>query len=182
MVKVCEPETGRCRFVDRPVTIDRTVTPGQPGRFGYNPVSIGRSAMDMKHAPELSLIESCPIDGSVPIDVIAYRFVFGGADHEKNFTCPSKLNPRRTFNLEHQCSSLALSFYTNKEAARSAYSGLLKLNKNIGKLIGDSIAELKVVEDDGLAGPVDGTGHFDLWESATATFDGRIIGVEALAS
>lgn len=138
--------------------------------------------MEMKHAPELSLIEGCPIDGSAPIDAIAYRFVFGDADHEKNFTCPSKLNPRRTFKPEHQCSSLALSFYTNKKSARAAYDDLLKLYKNVRKTIGDSIAELKVVMDDGLAGPVDGAGHFDLWESATATFVGRVITAKSLAS
>ena len=126
--------------------------------------------MKLKYSDCLSLIPNCPPTHALSVDRVAYRFVHETVAHEKSFVPPAILKPARVFPEDQRCDALALSMFTSRDNAIAVYTELVKIVKNIRKTIGSHLAEGNINATHGLATPVEGNGHFNLFAAESAEF------------
>lgn len=122
-----------------------------------------------KYQKQIENIPNCPPPACRSVNTEAFRFVFEDTNHRNNFLPVLLINPKRQFSKNtDRCSGYALSFFSTLEKAKNRYLKLKKVNKNIGKLLGDHIAKGFINETDGLVSETDKGGHFDLYEFENA--------------
>ena len=102
-----------------------------------------------------------------PNDMEAFRFTFSAAGY-KNHIPQYVSNPRRMLEDiskgKGSTSLLALSCFATVSQAELFYHNLRKAFKNVGQSIGDSLAEGKLTNKDGLKTASSANGHFDFYE------------------
>jgi hypothetical protein len=131
--------------------------------------------MALKYASQLQDIEGCPPSSHYPADGKGYRFVHNPPAHPKDFLPPLRRSPTRALKgSKARCSGWALSFFKSLDAAESRYVALRESIPNIATSLGDAIAEVFLEASDGVMTAPDHRGHFDLHESAGATFEDRV--------
>src|SRR5258706_5804950 len=121
----------------------------------------------------------CPDNSCIPIQKIAYRWVKSdfsdGQSFLPNFIYDQNRGrpPRKNDPTDdYKCSMCALSFFENINASERSVETIGGPSR-IKKLLGYShIAEGKLDRDDGLAGIVDETGHFLLFEFVNVVLEG----------
>ncbi|NAX47903.1 hypothetical protein CAG70_13020 [Photobacterium halotolerans] len=124
----------------------------------------------MKYQEDLAAISNCPPTNGVSKNTTAYRFVFNPVNSD-SFIPPGKQNPARLQqnNTQHkQCSLLALSMFKSCIDAENHFDLLKKKIPNIGKLIGEHLAEGNVMATDGIQTKPNSKGHFDFFEGVNA--------------
>lgn len=129
--------------------------------------------MELKYAADLRQHPNCPPKGIAPCSRSAVRFVHDPVDDTKNFLPPAKLSPRRTLPEHKRCDALALSLFITKDQADRFFNNLKKTNKNIGKSIGDHLAEGSINEADGMATSASPNGHYSFFEAVDVAWTGR---------
>jgi len=102
-----------------------------------------------------------------PKGVEACRFVFSDASHQ-NHVPQYMVNPKRMLQDvakgKATTSLLSLSCFATSIKAETFYTNLSKAFRNISASIGDSLAEGKLENDDGMKTATGDNGHFDLYE------------------
>jgi len=121
----------------------------------------------LKYQSEISRVKGCPNTDFHEIELIAFHFVFKNETNaKKNFLPAIKKNPKRGVGFKKQgqlCRSYSLSMFESKSGAMQFYSNLQKINKNIGKSIGDSLASGQLKRSYGLYGDKREYGHFSFF-------------------
>lgn len=102
-----------------------------------------------------------------PNNLEACRFVFSDTNHQNHI--PQYMsNPKRMLQdiakEKATTSLLSLSCFSATNKAETFYSNLCKAFKNISTTIGDSLAEGKLSNDDGMKTVTGNNGHFDFYE------------------
>lgn len=115
---------------------------------------------------EIDQIPNCPPKNSKSLTQTAYRFVFEPIDLE-SFKPQGFKKPARVANAskpDKKCSLMALSMYTSRQAAISAYEYFANNVPKIKNTIGTHLAEGLISDQDGLQTEPDETSHFDFFE------------------
>lgn len=110
------------------------------------------------------LPDECPPSQAEPTARLAFRFVFDPLDM-RSFEVFATRRPAQ-FATDPCCSHCALSMFATEEHARAKFAKLMAIRKNIGKLIGDHLAEVTLAEEHGVQTAPNTDGHFDLHEYA----------------
>ena len=102
-----------------------------------------------------------------PEGMKACRFVFSDASHQ-NHIPQYMANPKRMLQDvakgKATTSLLSLSCFATLTKAETFYTNLSKAFRNISASIGDSLAEGKLENDDGMKTATGNNGHFDFYE------------------
>lgn len=115
-----------------------------------------------------------------PNGMDAYSYVF--SDNNSNNHKPVCIqNPSRRLPDNEKFSGYALSCFNSKEKAERRYSSLCKSFKRTPKVIGDSLCEGHIENEDGMVTTPDvDSGHFDLYESETCDLSSTFNIIEKL--
>lgn len=101
-----------------------------------------------------------------PNGIQACRFAFSSS--KQNHIPQYVINPRRMLDDINKGKSttslLALSCFATSPQAELFYNNLRKAFKNAGQAIGDSLAEGKLTNEDGMKTAESLNGHFDFYE------------------
>lgn len=113
----------------------------------------------------------CPEDHCAQLEAAAvlFRFVHDDVPQARSFLPNAVCDPKRKFKDDRDtCENYALSLFGTASQARTAHQGLVARHPKIGKKIGDRLASVEILPDDGVLSPSDPEGHRDLYEAANA--------------
>lgn len=119
-----------------------------------------------KYETHLSTISNCPPSAHTALNKIAFRWVHR-ASINKSFDPVLIINPARKLDSsDATCSGYALSMFDTETNAYSKYKILTTKNRKLIKTLGNEIAAIQLVADDGVGGLPDtrNYGHFDFYE------------------
>lgn len=104
----------------------------------------------------------CPPLGACPKMLIAWRWVANPLT-DQCFEPPAVRNPSRQLNDPVKvCSSWALSMHETESQSIDAFKAVEKIFKKARKTLGDHVAQVQIVQTDGVCTLPDSYGHFDL--------------------
>jgi hypothetical protein len=116
-----------------------------------------------KHADTyLRGLDDCPPNNARPTESIGFRFVFNPIDGQ-SFLIPAERDTER-FEEDPTCPQCGLSMYTTLEEAKAAFKRLIDKIPQIGTLLGDHVAEVKLSREHGVQTEPNTLGHFALYE------------------
>lgn len=122
--------------------------------------------MVLKYHSDVSTLTACPPNTCAPVEPqVAFRFVHADITKRENFLPPAKLSPSRWVKKAPCCEDYALSLFDTQERAVAYFRKLVDSHANIGKSIGDHLAEASLNPVHGLATTAEANGHFDLYEA-----------------
>jgi hypothetical protein len=103
-----------------------------------------------------------------------FRWVYEDINHTNNFLPVKIINSNRTSpDCEGYCSLYTLSFFKTLANAEDRYRSLAGKYAKFPERYGNSIAQGRLFERDGLANDPSENGHFELHEFENVSFNGR---------
>lgn len=132
--------------------------------------------MPHKYHALIALLSDCPPAACRAREVTAFRFVFDDLADQRNYEPPFVINPNRKNSAESDeiiCDGYGLSFFNSLPNSTKFYAQLRSSFKNIYLRIGTKVAQVNIVEPDGLCTQVENNGHFTLHEWEGVDFAGR---------
>lgn len=142
-----------------------------------------------KYQKYLSSYENCPPTEYQEISMNAFRWIFEDINHENNFKPvllikPERINDKMFDSPEKKCEGYGLSLYDSLSNAKNAYDRIHKRNKNFSKMVGTYVAQIALVQTDGVASEFstrkNNKGHFNFHEYENTDLSKNIITVENL--
>jgi hypothetical protein len=127
---------------------------------------------DFKYADKVSQFLGCPPSNFRTPDGTAYRWIHPH-DSIRSFLPPGIKDPRRVLkgDSRNKCSLYALSFFNTEISARERFASLkANICANVEKTLGTHIAAGNLCASHGISTFADRNGHFELFESASATW------------
>ena len=121
--------------------------------------------MNLRYQAEMGGLCDCPTEEFAPKNRVGFRFCREDVQDTRNWTPGALLQPGRNWG-DNSCIAWALSLWNDETAARRKFRKLKKRNKNIHKRIGTHLAEVMVVESDGVSDAANSAGHFSLFQSS----------------
>lgn len=131
--------------------------------------------MRLKYAQQVAAVPMCPPKDSKPCEGRFARLLFEDPNHRSNFSPPAALDPKRRFKDDlARCDAWGLSMFTSVARLKAH---VVRIDQKYKRLrvqqIGTHIAEVDVRKEDGVATPVNRSGHFSLHEANEVVWKDR---------
>jgi hypothetical protein len=132
----------------------------------------------LKYQAYLEKFPNCPPEEYQEVDMPAFRWVHKASIEEGFMPLHLSRYPPRMFDTEDEnCMGYGLSMFNALDSAKLKF---LKLKKQLQKDKGDSVAALKLENQDGLAGASNQQGHFTFHEYEATDLTTRITNVYSI--
>lgn len=127
-------------------------------------------------------LTNCPPETYKSIDSNAYRYVFEDIRNENNFKPVYLISPLRinsTDDMRLKCLGFGLSLIAELDGAKKNYQKISKSNKNFYKIVGNKVAEIKLISSDGVGSEKEANSntHFTFHEYLTANLIDNIVDI-----
>jgi hypothetical protein len=133
--------------------------------------------MPHKYHNHIESLSDCPPTACEAREVTAFRFVFDDLADQRNYEPPYIISPNRRNSAASDattCDGYGLSFFDSLAQSTTFYAKLKSNFKKIHLRLGTQVAQVGLLEQDGLCTDVQDNGHFTLHEYEGVTFVGRL--------